>query len=43
MYCGRRQEVIEKHENGARITDIVAQFKLLKSTVATILKKKKIL
>ena len=36
-----KKEVIEKHENEARITDIALQFKLPKSTVATILKKKK--
>ena len=36
-----KKEVIKKYENGARITDIAAQFKLPKSTVATILKKKK--
>ncbi|XP_050726478.1 tigger transposable element-derived protein 1-like [Eriocheir sinensis] len=36
----RKKEIIDKYEKGARITDLAAEYRMARSTVATILKNK---
>ena len=35
-----KKEIIKKHERGVRVSDLSAQYKMAKSTIATILKNK---